>query len=60
MILNIIIPLLSGAFLSLNSKFNPMGKYTELSLASTNIESEIYKYRSKVGVYNTLSMIEKQ
>jgi len=46
-----VLPLLSGFFLTVNSRFAPIVKWAYLQSAATRITGEIYRYRSRVGQY---------
>ena len=50
--LNILMPLLNSFFISLNSLWVPGTKYTKLTHCGVNVESEIYKCRSRAGEYS--------
>jgi len=47
----VILPLLSGFFLSCLSRFSPNHKWGQLINASNMIKTEIYRYRARVGDY---------
>jgi hypothetical protein len=49
----IILPILAAALLSLESTFRPRAKYANLLLAEHKLESEKFKFRARVGVYNS-------
>jgi hypothetical protein len=46
-----IFPIVAGFFLTLNSRFNPVGKFTALESGAVRIRSVIYQYRCRVGAY---------
>jgi hypothetical protein len=46
-----IFPIVTGFFLTVNSRFNPIGKFTSLQSGAVAIRSEIYMYRCRVGEY---------
>ena len=47
----ILLPLLSGILLTFDTSFNPNTKWNALKWASAAVESEIYRYRVRVGIY---------
>ena len=49
---NLLLPLVSTILRGILSVLSPTNKYHILKDAASQIESEIYMYRSKVGVYN--------
>lgn len=46
-----VIPIFVGFLLTLNSRLNPIGKWTGLESGAVRIHSEIYQYRCRVGQY---------
>jgi hypothetical protein len=46
-----IFPIITGFLVTLNSRLNPIGKWTGLESGATRIQSEIYQYRCRVGQY---------
>jgi hypothetical protein len=46
-----IFPIVTGFFLTVNSRFNPIGKFTSLQSGAVAIRSEIYMYRCRVAEY---------
>lgn len=51
-----ILPIVSGLFLTLNSRFTPVAKFTSLMSGSVQVRSEIYQYRCRVGLYMPTKM----
>jgi hypothetical protein len=50
--LNLILPLIATVLRGIFAALNPATKAALLKLGSIKVESEIYKYRTKVGVYS--------
>jgi hypothetical protein len=46
-----VFPIVTGFFLTMNSRFNPVGKFTALESGAVHIRSVIYQYRCRVGAY---------
>lgn len=49
------LPLVSGFFLQVNNRFNPVTKWAYLEHARIAIESEIYKFRSRTQGYGAIA-----
>ena len=47
------LPIFAAALLSIESTFRPRAKYATLLLAQHKLESEKYKFRARVGAYNS-------
>mmetsp|Transcript_28643 Transcript_28643/g.66401 ORF Transcript_28643/g.66401 Transcript_28643/m.66401 type:complete len:895 (-) Transcript_28643:123-2807(-) len=50
-ILLLLLPAISGFFLTMQSKFNPLGKWASLESGAVQLRSEIYQYRCRVAEY---------
>lgn len=54
---NIILPLVGSVLLALDSSYRPAFKFVALLLAEKRIESEIFRYRTRTGIYRPLGRV---